>query len=86
MRWSATRNLAGVGAVDAAEQVEQRGLARTGRPHDGDEIAAGYRKIEMIEDRDRFLALRETLSYAGEANHRVFGCHVLLLWKFRLGT
>jgi hypothetical protein len=83
------RNLAGVGAIDAAEQIEQRGLARTGRPHDRDEIAAGDRKVEMIEDRDRFLALGETLGYAGKANHRLFGCHACLLrdsgWKLVRG-
>ena len=50
-------DLAGVGAIDAAEQVEQRRLARAGRPHDGDEIAAGDRQIEMVEDGDRLLAL-----------------------------
>ena len=43
-------DLAGVGAIDAAEQVEQRRLARSGRPHHGDEIAARNRQIEMIED------------------------------------
>ena len=47
--------------------------------HHGDEIATGNRQIEMIEDRDRFLALGETLVYAGKANHRMFGCHVCLL-------
>ena len=57
--------------VDAAEQIEQRRLARARRPHHGDEVAARDGEVEVVEDRDRLLALDEALAQAGEANHRV---------------
>ena len=62
------RKLTLIDMIDAAEQVQQRGLARTGRSHDGDEIAARDRHVEMIEDRDRLLALGEALAHVGQAN------------------
>src|SRR5262249_27303048 len=63
------RDLAGVRPVDAAEQVEQRGLARAGRPHHGDEVALRDRQVEMVEDRDRLLAFDEAFGKAGKASH-----------------
>jgi hypothetical protein len=66
-------DLALVGAVDAAEQIEQRGLSRPRRTHHRDEITARYSKVEMIENGDRLLALGEPLAQTDKADHRGFG-------------
>src|SRR5262249_49481364 len=63
-------DLARIRSVNAAKQIEQGGLARAGRSHDGDEIVAPDCEIQMIEDRDRFLALGEALAQLHEANER----------------
>jgi hypothetical protein len=52
-------HLADVRPIDAAEQVEQRRLARAGRPHHRDEVAGRDGEIEVIEDRNRLLTLHE---------------------------
>jgi hypothetical protein len=38
--------------VQPADQVEDSGLARPGRPHQGDEFALGYPEIEVLKHRD----------------------------------
>ena len=79
MRASAIVDLAVIDVIDAAEQIEQRRLSRARRSHHGNEIAFGDSEVEMVEDRDRLLALGEALAHAGQANHRMFGCHCALL-------
>jgi hypothetical protein len=63
-------DLAGAGRVDAAEQVQQRRLARAGRTHDGDEVAMRDRHAEMIEYGDRLAPLGEALGNVGEFDQR----------------
>src|SRR5690606_4987833 len=43
---------AGRRAVDARDEVEQRRLARAGRPHEGDELALGHLEVEPVEHDD----------------------------------
>ena len=65
-------DFAGVRAVDAADHVEQCGLAGARRPHHRDEVAGRDREFEVIEDRDRLLALGEALAERNQPNQRTF--------------
>ena len=61
-------------AVEAAEQVEQRGLAAAALTFDGEELAARHRQIELdqeIERGDPRLARRIALADPGEADGRL---------------
>ena len=46
------------GRVQAADQVHQRGLARAGRPHDGDEVAAIHAHVHAFQRDDFRLGAR----------------------------
>ena len=46
------QNLAAGGVVEAREQAEQRALAASRRPHDGDELAARDRQIDATQNLD----------------------------------
>src|SRR5690606_39729728 len=45
-------DLPAAGRVQAADQVEQRGLAGTGRPHEGDEVPFGDFQVEAVQHFD----------------------------------
>ena len=58
-RWSAReRERAGVGAVEACEQAQQRALAAAGRPDQADEFAVVDRHVEMVERQHRLAGHR----------------------------
>ena len=73
--------------VETAEQVQQRGLARAGRAHERDEIAARQIQVELLEHRHHFVAALVLLGHAAQARdhrilvrHRLFNCrHVRIL-------
>ena len=44
------------GMIEAAEQIQQRALARARRPHDRHVIALGHFEVDALEHRHRFLA------------------------------
>jgi hypothetical protein len=52
----AEEDLAGRGVVQPGEQVQQRGLAGTGRPHDRGEPGRGYGEIHPVERADGGIA------------------------------
>ena len=45
-----------VDIIEARDQVDQRGLARTGWPDQGDDLVGFYRQVDIIQ-RDPFFAL-----------------------------
>ena len=53
---AADDHLAAVGVVQAADQVEDGGLARAGRAHQRDEFAFRDFQVQAMQDFDRFLA------------------------------
>ena len=61
---------AGVGAVEQAEQVEQRRLARAGRPHDRDVLARGDGEVELAQRMHFAVAQVEDALDAGERDQR----------------
>ena len=52
--------------IEAAEQIQQRGLARTRGPHQRDEIAARQVQIELLEHRHHFAAALVLLGDAAQ--------------------
>ncbi len=66
-------DFAAVGGVEAADRVEQRGLAGSRRPGKADELAGLDVEIDVIEPGDDFLALAKGLAQLAAVNrgHRV---------------
>ncbi len=70
------------GAVEAAEEVHQRGLARTRGTHDGDELAGVDGEVDAVQDAGLDLAIGEAARDAPEfdergcSRRRSRGCHV----------
>ena len=58
MRRARERERAGVGAVEAGEQAQQRALAAAGRPDQADEFAVVDRHVEMVERQHRLAGHR----------------------------
>ena len=59
-------------AVEAAEDVHERRLARAGRPHEGGELALSYRKIDARERGDDLIAHRIEFLDAPKLDRRLF--------------
>jgi hypothetical protein len=68
-------HLAGVGPVEAAHQVEQAGLARAARPHDGDELAAPDGHAQVVEHRHERRAAAVGLDQADEVDRWLIVFH-----------
>ena len=58
MRLSRQRECAGVGAVEAGEQAQQRALAAARRADQADELAVPHRHVEMVERQHRLAGHR----------------------------
>ncbi len=50
-----------VGAVEPADQVQQRGLARAGGTHQGQELTGGHLQVDAVQHLDLLLAARIAL-------------------------
>ena len=59
-------------AVEAAEDVQERRLARAGRPHEGGKLALSYRKINARERGDDLIAHRIEFLDAPKLDRRLF--------------
>ena len=62
--------LAGIGAVDAGDQVEQRALARPRRPHQREELALADVETDAAEDGDLLLSAPVGLDDVAQRNQR----------------
>jgi len=61
--------------VEAADEIEQRGLARARRPHQRDEVALGDVEVDAVQ---HFDLLRSALVGLGESAGGDQCCHVVL--------
>ena len=59
---------AGGGAVEAGDEVEQRGLAAARGPEEAHELAAAHGQRDVLEGRDRVTATREHLRHVVDPN------------------
>src|SRR5262249_20656398 len=66
---AADREVAGVGAVHHAEQVEQGGLAGAGGAEDGDELAGRDLEVDAAQDGDAAVGLVDALREDGGLSH-----------------
>src|SRR4030095_3144910 len=67
------------GLVEAGDEVEQRGLARTGRAHQRDVFARHHIDVDVDQDRDDLFAACVVLGEVADRNQRqrrVSGDHV----------
>jgi hypothetical protein len=64
------RELAGAGRVEAADQVEQGGLARARRPHQRDEVALGDVQVDAVQHLDALGAADVGLGQAADLDQR----------------
>ena len=69
---------AGVRFVDAADEIEQRGLAAAGRSGDGDEVSARDRQRYFFERANANPSQFVALTHAVERDH-IVGSHIDLL-------
>ena len=67
-RLAAQPDVAGVGAIKAAQQVQQRALARTGHADDGDALARRRRQVEALQHLDAQRAVAVTLAQRAALN------------------
>ncbi|SRR5258706_4110900 len=65
-------DLPAAGSVQPANQVQQGGLARTRRAHDGNEVVFGDLQIEVVQNCDALLAALVAL---GDVLEREYRCH-----------
>ena len=56
------------GAVQAAQDIHQRGLARAGRANDGHHLAGLDGQVDVLEHRDGLLTRRELPAHARQGN------------------
>src|SRR5205823_28783 len=56
------------GAIEAGNEVEQRGLAGPGRPHEREELAGAHVEREPLEHLDGLAAARERLVQVANLN------------------
>ena len=79
----ATTTRPDVGAVDAGDQVQQRGLARARRPHERDELARRHFEVDAVEHRDllavALVDLANVLHADGAGFGRDFGVVIALI-------
>src|SRR5437868_2032260 len=64
----AYENLSLAGDIEPRNQIQERGLARTARSHQGQELSFGHIEAQPIEDVDLFAAAREEFVNAVDAN------------------
>src|SRR5690606_8625101 len=65
--------LAAVVVIQDAEDVEQRGLSRTGRPHDGDELSLRDVQVHVLEHVHPVLGRAVELVDGSELDHGASG-------------
>src|SRR5438477_141541 len=63
-------DFAGAGLIEAGDQVEQRRLARAGRPHQGEVLALGHVEAEVDQHVDLLAAAPEILVQATDPHDR----------------
>src|ERR1700731_4682134 len=68
---AAHADLPGARLVETADQIEQRGLAGTGRTHQSDEVALGDVQGELVQDFDFLLAALVNLGDITDLNHGI---------------
>jgi len=66
---SAHGDLPGGRLVEAADEIQQRRLARARRPHERDEIALGNVESEPVQHLDLLLAALVDLRHVVDLNH-----------------
>src|SRR5262249_25629493 len=65
-------NVAGAGAVEAGNEVQQRRLAGTARPHQAEEFTGLHFKAQVVENVDLLASAGEELVYVMDADNGIF--------------
>ena len=69
-RLTADPDLACRGLIEAAEQLQQRALARAGGPDDGEPVSPVHPKIDALQNFKRSVGFAEALDQAFDQEHR----------------
>ncbi len=73
---------AGVGTVDARDEVEQRRLARARRPHQPHELTRRNVERDVVQHRDFHLIAPVALGHTTNLNDRISHWSISWLWHF----